>query len=155
MAQYPANIDLSSLNGTLKLSGEAANDLSSASVASAGDVNGDAVVIGSADLDGAVTEAEGKPAGGTKLADSGTFAFFGVDVNDNHSLTVTKSGTPHGNVPATVTADTSNLGAALGTPAVLLIADTTNGTGGSLSWTSPSILAQWNIFRPAKNGSRR
>ncbi len=113
MAQYPANIDLSSLDGTLKLSGEAANDLSSASVASTG------------------------------------------DVNDNHSVTVTKNGTPHGNVPATVTADTSNLVAALGTPAVSLIADTTNGTGGSLSWTSPSILAQWNIFRPAINGSRR
>jgi Ca2+-binding RTX toxin-like protein len=43
MAQYPANIDLSSLDGTtgFKLSGEAAYDRSGWSVASAGDVNGD------------------------------------------------------------------------------------------------------------------
>ena len=43
MAQYPANIDLSGLNGTtgFKLSGAAAYDASGVSVASAGDVNGD------------------------------------------------------------------------------------------------------------------
>ena len=43
MAQFPANIDLSSLNGTtgFKLSGAAADDQSGFSVASAGDVNGD------------------------------------------------------------------------------------------------------------------
>jgi len=112
-------------------------------------------VIGAADLDGAVTEANGKPAGGTKLADSSTFAFSGVDVNDKHSVRMTKNGTPHGDVPAMVTADASNLEAALGILAVPLIADTTDGTGGALSWTSPSILAQWSILRPAKNGSRR
>ena len=43
MAQFPANIDLSSLDGTngFKLSGVAADDRSGRSVASAGDVNGD------------------------------------------------------------------------------------------------------------------
>ena len=43
MAQFPANIDLSTLNGTtgFKLSGVAAYDYSGFSVASAGDVNGD------------------------------------------------------------------------------------------------------------------
>ena len=43
MAQFPANIDLSSLNGSngFKLSGVAAYDYSGESVASAGDVNGD------------------------------------------------------------------------------------------------------------------
>jgi FG-GAP repeat len=51
MAQFPANIDLSSLDGTtgFKLSGEAANDRSGRSVASAGDVNGDGfadVIVG-------------------------------------------------------------------------------------------------------------
>src|SRR4051794_3607880 len=43
MAQFPANIDLSALNGTtgFKLSGVAAYDYSGFSAASAGDVNGD------------------------------------------------------------------------------------------------------------------
>ena len=43
MAQFPANIDLSTLNGTtgFKLSGVAAYDYSGFSAASAGDVNGD------------------------------------------------------------------------------------------------------------------
>ena len=43
MAQYPSNIDLSSLNGSngFRLSGAAAADFSGRSVASAGDVNGD------------------------------------------------------------------------------------------------------------------
>jgi Ca2+-binding RTX toxin-like protein len=43
MPQYPANIDLSALNGTngFKLSGEAAFDQSGISVSAAGDVNGD------------------------------------------------------------------------------------------------------------------
>ena len=43
IAQFPANIDLSALDGTtgFKLSGAAAGDYSGFSVASAGDVNGD------------------------------------------------------------------------------------------------------------------
>ena len=43
MAQFPANIDLSSLDGLTgsRLSGAAAGDFSGISVASAGDVNGD------------------------------------------------------------------------------------------------------------------
>ena len=53
MAQFPANIDLSSLDGSngFKLSGAAANDYSGRSVASAGDVNGDGfadVIVGAA-----------------------------------------------------------------------------------------------------------
>ena len=51
MAQFPANIDLSSLNGSngFKLSGEEAIASSGRSVASAGDVNGDGfadVIVG-------------------------------------------------------------------------------------------------------------
>jgi hypothetical protein len=51
MPQFPANIDLSSLDGTtgFKLSGAAAIDRSGFSVASAGDVNGDGfddVIVG-------------------------------------------------------------------------------------------------------------
>src|SRR5919108_395398 len=51
MAQFPANIDLSSLDGSngFTLNGEAAFDNSGDSVASAGDVNGDGfadVIIG-------------------------------------------------------------------------------------------------------------
>ena len=51
MAQYPASIDLSSLDGTtgFKISGEIAGDQSGRSVASAGDVNGDGfadVIVG-------------------------------------------------------------------------------------------------------------
>src|SRR5436190_1455261 len=43
MSQFPAALDLSSLNGTngFKISGVAANDYSGYSVSSAGDVNGD------------------------------------------------------------------------------------------------------------------
>ena len=43
IAQFPANIDLSALDGAtgFKLSGAAAGDYSGYSVASAGDVNGD------------------------------------------------------------------------------------------------------------------
>jgi len=51
MAQFPANIDLSSLDGSngFKLSGAAANNEVGRSVASAGDVNGDGfddVIVG-------------------------------------------------------------------------------------------------------------
>jgi hypothetical protein len=94
----------------------------------------------------------GKAAGETKLADSGTLAFSDVDINDDHSVTAIEYGTPLGNESATATADTSN-GAALDTLPVSLIANTTNGTGASLSWTSPSILAQWSILRAGKNRS--
>ena len=53
MAQFPANIDLSSLDGNngFKLSGAAAGDYSGLSVASAGDVNGDGfadLIVGAA-----------------------------------------------------------------------------------------------------------
>src|SRR3954451_11954538 len=53
MAQFPANIDLSTLNGTtgFRLSGAAADDRSGYSVASAGDVNGDGfadLIVGAA-----------------------------------------------------------------------------------------------------------
>ena len=56
MAQFPANIDLSTLNGTtgFKLSGAAGGDRSGRSVASAGDVNGD----GFADLIVGANEAD-------------------------------------------------------------------------------------------------
>src|SRR5262245_21016127 len=52
MAQYPAVIDVSSLDGTngFKLEGEANSDLSGFSVASAGDINGDGfadLIVGS------------------------------------------------------------------------------------------------------------
>ena len=54
MPQYPANIDLSTLDGTngFKLSGVAANDYSGTQVASAGDLNGDGfsdVIVGALD----------------------------------------------------------------------------------------------------------
>ena len=64
MAQFPANIDLSTLNGTtgFKLSGVTPNDYSGRSVASAGDVNGDGfadliVGAGSADPNGSASGA--------------------------------------------------------------------------------------------------
>ena len=73
LAQFPANIDLSSLDGTngFKLSGAAAGDLSGVSVASAGDVNGD----GFADL---IVGAYGADPNGT---DSGaSYVVFGKAV---------------------------------------------------------------------------
>ena len=56
MAQFPANIDLSTLDGThgFKLSGVAADDHSGCSVASAGDVNGDGfadLIVGASGAD--------------------------------------------------------------------------------------------------------
>ena len=56
MPQFPANIDLSTLDGStgFKLSGAAASDDSGFSVASAGDVNGDGfadVIIGASQAD--------------------------------------------------------------------------------------------------------
>ena len=56
MAQFPANIDLSTLDGStgFKLSGAAAGDYSGCSVASAGDVNGDGfadLIVGASGAD--------------------------------------------------------------------------------------------------------
>jgi Ca2+-binding RTX toxin-like protein len=56
MAQFPANIDLSTLDGStgFRLGGEAAYDFSGRSVASAGDVNGDGfadLIVGAAGAD--------------------------------------------------------------------------------------------------------
>src|SRR5687768_15511119 len=56
MPQFPALVDLSSLDGTtgFKINGAAAGDISGYSVASAGDVNGDGfadVIIGAPNAD--------------------------------------------------------------------------------------------------------
>src|SRR5262245_31995730 len=99
MAQFPANINLSSLDGTtgFKLSGAAANDNSGRSVASAGDVNGDgfADVIVGASLAGASYVVFGQASGfaaninlgsldgttGFKLSGAGTTVNSAGDVN--------------------------------------------------------------------------
>ena len=80
MAQFPANIDLSTLNGTtgFKLSGVAAYDYSGFSAASAGDVNGD----GFADL--IVGASEGRSArhqSGAAYVVFGKASGFGADVD--------------------------------------------------------------------------
>ena len=78
MAQFPANIDLSTLNGTtgFKPSGAAARDQSGCPVALAGDLNGDGfadVIIGASAADKLFGNAgDNGPAGGTSAAPAET-----------------------------------------------------------------------------------
>ena len=82
------------------------------------------VSIGVADLKGAFAEIVGNPTIGATLVDIGTIAFSDVDVSDVHSVTVTgfNSGSSNVAVPA-------------GSLLASLTSDTTNGTGGLVSWT--------------------
>jgi len=113
MAQFPANIDLSSLDGTtgFKLSGAAATDLSGLSVASAGDVNGDGfadVIVGAryADPHGSQSGASyvvfGKASGFAANIDlsslEGTtgFKLSGEAAGDNSGISVASAGDVNG-----------------------------------------------------------
>src|SRR5882724_6091050 len=82
------------------------------------------VTIGTADLKGSITESTGTPAPGTQLSDSGTIAFSDLDVTDTHTVSV-----------AGFNAVSSNVSAALGSLAAVRTSDTTNGTGGLVTWT--------------------
>jgi VCBS repeat-containing protein len=75
----------------------------------------DAPVVATADVTGAVTE-QGTPAG--NLTDTGTIAFSDVDLIDTHS------------VLASITASSG----ALGSLTASVTTDTTNGTGGVITW---------------------
>ena len=113
MPQFPANIDLSSLDGTtgFKLSGEAAIDRSGFSVASAGDVNGDGfadVIVGAyrADPNGSYSGASyvvfGKASGFAANLDLSTldgtngFRLSGAAAYDDSGRSVASAGDVNG-----------------------------------------------------------
>ena len=113
MPQFPANIDLSSLDGTtgFKLNGEAADDSSGFSVASAGDVNGDGfddLIVGASRADphgnnsGASYVVFGKASGFAANLDlsslDGTngFQLNGAAADDNSGRSVASAGDVNG-----------------------------------------------------------
>ena len=113
MPQFPANIDLSTLDGTtgFKLSGAAAADRSGRSVASAGDVNGDGfadVIVGAAYADphgsnsGASYVVFGQASGFAANIDLSTldgltgFKLSGAAADDRSALSVASAGDVNG-----------------------------------------------------------
>src|SRR5262245_44481735 len=109
MAQFPSNIDLSTLNGTtgFRLSGASASDYSGCSVASAGDVNGDGfadLIVGARQADpnglqsGASYVVFGKASGFASNLDlssldgSNGFRLSGVAPNDFSGRSVASAG---------------------------------------------------------------
>jgi hypothetical protein len=128
MGQYPANIDLSSLDGTtgFKLSGAAAGDFLGYSVASAGDVNGDGfadLIVGAygADPHGLISGASyvvfGKASGFAANIDLSTldgttgFKLSGAASGDRSGFSVAAAGDVNGDGLADVI-----VGAPLGNP---------------------------------------
>jgi hypothetical protein len=97
------------------------------------------VITGTNDGVTVMTSPPGTPAPGTQVLDRVPAAFADVDAPDTQPMSLSDFNVGDGNV-----------GAAPGIVATS-IADAINGTGDSLSWTSPSILAQWSILRPIKN----
>jgi VCBS repeat-containing protein len=130
---------IEAFDATVK-NGDGRNVTRTVSVTTAG--TNDGVTLANVDLKRAIAEALGTTAPSAQLSDSGTVAFADVDVGDAHSVSV--SG---------FNAGANDVGAALGIPAASPVADTTNCTGGSLSWTSPSILMQWNILRLSRRST--
>ena len=109
MAQFPANIDLSSLNGTtgFRLSGAAAGDYSGFPVASAGDVNGDGfgdLIVGAPNpsFSGASYVVFGQAAGFAANVDFSTldgitgFKLSGAAAYDRSGVSVASAGDVNG-----------------------------------------------------------
>ena len=114
LAAFPANINLSALNGTngFKLSGVAADDFSGRAVSTAGDVNGDGVddlLIGAprADPNGNYSGASYVVFGRAGVGNGGNlqlsaldgtngFRLSGVAANDNSGLAVSMAGDVNG-----------------------------------------------------------
>jgi hypothetical protein len=108
MAQYPSNIDLSTLNGAtgFRISGVSDNDRSGLSVASAGDVNGDGfadVIVGSrVILTGASYVVFGKASGFSSSVDlssldgSNGFRLSGTTSSDRSGYSVASAGDVNG-----------------------------------------------------------
>jgi hypothetical protein len=113
MAQFPANIDVTSLDGTtgFRLNGTAASDFSGYSVASAGDVNGDGfadVIVGAVEAASPAAESGasyvvfGKASGFAANIDLSTldgatgFKLSGAAANDFYQVPLIRTGTPIG-----------------------------------------------------------
>src|SRR3954454_20231076 len=82
------------------------------------------VTVGTADLKGLIAELTGTPAQGAQLSHTGTIAFSDADITDTHTISLVG-----------FNGVSSNVSTALGTLTAIRTSDTTNGTGGLLSWT--------------------